>query len=203
MHDFLPRFFVKHLPLVSITSIPKESALPQKNSLTTKRIRKKKKKIRMKLKFFLPLVIVLLGFYAAETESFGFGLAARLAIRFVQRLIRLAAELARRGRPASYQQLGSSTRALVRYAPPGARQVIKKSLAKVKKVVLSPKFQAGVLAAEGVGAIVDAAIAVNPPISYENFTDAELDSEWQVSILIDFFAPLSYPIMKTLRISGV
>ena len=159
----------------------------------------------MKLKFFLPLVIVLLGFYAEETESFGFGigLAARLAIRFVQRLIRLAAELARRGRPASYQQLGSSTRALVRYAPPGARQVIKKSLAKVKKVVLSPKFQAGVLAAEGVGAIVDAAIAVNPPISYENFTDAELDSEWQVSILIDFFAPLSYPIMKTLRISGV
>ena len=48
---------------------------------------------------------------------------------------------------------------------------------------LSPKFQAGLLVAEGAGAIIEAGVEANmPEISYANMTDAELEKEWEVSI---------------------
>ena len=136
----------------------------------------------MKLQFILPLIVVLLGFYTIETEAlFGFG----AIIRVVQRLIRLAAEAARRGSSIPYRQLTSSTQTLVKYGgQSGARGMVKNGLSRVKNVVLSPKFQAGIVVSEGVEAIIDAVVAASHvEVNYDNFTDAELQEEWEVRFL--------------------
>ena len=65
---------------------------------------------------------------------------------------------------------------------PAGRQMIKNAMLRMKKVVTSPKFQAGLLAAEGGGAVIDAIVEVNRVEKpYENFTDAELQEEFEVS----------------------
>ena len=179
---FFPRVFF--MPVFYARSSTGQSSLNVLRTHTKKKkpnLEKKEKK-KMKLKIIVPLIIVLLSFYATETEAFGFG----AIIRVIQRLIRLAAEMARRGKSVPFRRLGSSTQALaVRSGPPGARQIIKNGLSKVKNVVSSPKFQAGLLVAEGADLIIDAAITANQvEVSYENFTDTELQSEWEVSNFI-------------------
>ena len=133
----------------------------------------------MKLKILLPLILVLCGYYATETEAFAFG----VLFRVIQRFFRCAAEMARRGNHIPYRQLTSSSQAVVtRSGQTGARHMIKNGLSRIKNVVASPKFQAGLLAAEAGGAIIDAAVESNRvEKSYANYTDAELEKEWEVS----------------------
>ena len=132
----------------------------------------------MRLQLLLPLLL-LLSCQFIETEAWGIG----FLIRVFTRLFRLAAEMARRGNSIPYRQITSQTQTLIRSGRPGVTEAVKKGLTRVKDVVLSPKFQAGLLVAEGAGAIIEASVEANmPEISYANMTDAELEKEWEVSI---------------------